>query len=293
MGIAKSVRKASNPNITFKQVREVFDAKFSQHVDTTTVQRIGAVIEMFGEDTPIASVTSQDVYQAVDNLDVAGSTKNRYASAISKLYRIAATTSGYGGHNPARQIVKWKEGRGRKSYFSQAELSKLLEAARASAYPKLRLLILMAAVTGLRRGNLTRITQADIDFEGKSIMIRRTKNGTPFVAMITDQVLTELAPYYRPDQPSQLLFAGRTGKPYSLDKEYRKALSRAGLDKADDVCFHTMRHTTASLAAQSGASILQIMDLLNHKTPTMAARYAHMNTKSRETLVNALFSDLK
>lgn len=293
MVAAKSVRKVNNPNITFQQAREVFEQKFSLNTEASTIQRINAVVDMFGADTPLASVTSQDVYQSVDALQVSGSTKNRYASAISKLYRIAAITSGYGGHNPARQIVKWKEGKGRKTYFSQADLTKLLEVARASAYPKLRLLILMAAVTGLRRGNLTRIAHGDIDLEGKSIIVRRTKNGTPFMAMITDQVVTELAPFYRPHEPSKLLFEGRTGKPYVLDKEYRKALTRAGLDRAEDVCFHTMRHTTASLAAQSGASILQVMDLLNHKTPTMAARYAHMNTKARGTLVNSLFSDLK
>jgi integrase len=285
MKVTKSVRPVSNP--TFQQVYDIFEKKFPG-TDKAGIQRMQAVIEMFGADTPIADINSQDVYQTVDELNVSGATKNRYASAISKIYRVAAVAAGYGGHNPARQIVKWKEGKGRKTYFTAVELNKLLEVARASSYPKLRLLILMGVVTGLRRGNLTRICHGDIDIQNRSIIVRRTKNGTPFVAMITDQVVAELAQFYRPDQPSQLLFAGKTGRPYVLDKEYRLALTRAGLDKGD-ACFHSLRHTTASLAAQSGASILQVMDLLNHKTPTMAARYAHLNTKSRETLVNALF----
>ena len=289
MKAQKSARQPSNP--TFGQVFEIFEKKFPS-TDKTGIQRMQAVIDAFGKDTPIGDINNQDVYQTVDALPVSGSTKNRYASAISKLYRVASIAAGYSGHNPARQIVKWKEGKGRKTYFTAAELNKLLEVARASSYPKLRLMILMGVVTGLRRGNLTRITHGDIDIEGKSILVRRTKNGSPFVAMITDQVIAELAPFYRPDMPSQLLFAGRTGKPYILDKEYRLALARAGLDKHEDACFHTLRHTTASLAAQSGASILQVMDLLNHKTPAMASRYAHLNTKSRETLVNSLFGSV-
>jgi integrase len=289
MRAAKSFIKPENP--TFGQVYQIVELRFPTS-DKAGIQRMQAIIKAFGEDTPIGDINKLDVYQTIDKLPVTGSTKNRYASALSKLYRVASIASGYAGHNPAREIVKWKEGRGRKTYFTAAELNKLLEVARASSYPKLRLLILMGVVTGLRRGSLTRITHGDIDFEGKSILVRRTKNGTPFVAMMTDQVISEIAPFYRPDQPSQLLFAGRTGKPYILDKEYRLALKRAGLDKYEDACFHTLRHTTASLAAQSGASILQVMDLLNHKTPAMAARYAHLNTKSRETLVNNLFGNV-
>jgi integrase len=69
-----------------------------------------------------------------------------------------------------------------------------------------------------------------------------------------------------------------------------KAFKAAGLT---DVVFHTFRHTAASMAATGGASTMQIMDLMNHKTPAMAARYSHLNVTAREKLVDAVLAGVR
>lgn len=40
--------------------------------------------------------------------------------------------------------------------------------------------------------------------------------------------------------------------------------------------FHDVCHTTASMLAAQGASLLEIADVLGHKTLTMVTRYSHL-----------------
>ena len=43
-----------------------------------------------------------------------------------------------------------------------------------------------------------------------------------------------------------------------------------------DFRFHDLRHTFASYLAMNGASLLEIAEVLGHKTLTMVKRYAHL-----------------
>ena len=54
-----------------------------------------------------------------------------------------------------------------------------------------------------------------------------------------------------------------------------------------------LRHTAASYAAQSGASLLEIADLLGHRQLSMVRRYAHLSTQSKAQLVARVFAGVK
>ena len=41
--------------------------------------------------------------------------------------------------------------------------------------------------------------------------------------------------------------------------------------------FHDLRHSTASYLAMNGASLLEIADILGHKTLQMVKRYSHLS----------------
>ncbi len=47
-----------------------------------------------------------------------------------------------------------------------------------------------------------------------------------------------------------------------------------------DFRFHDRRHTTVSMLAAQGASLLEIADVLGHKTLAMVKRYSHLSTLS-------------
>ena len=44
-----------------------------------------------------------------------------------------------------------------------------------------------------------------------------------------------------------------------------------------DFRFHDLRHSTASYLAMNGASLLEIADILGHKTLQMVKRYSHLS----------------
>jgi integrase len=47
--------------------------------------------------------------------------------------------------------------------------------------------------------------------------------------------------------------------------------------KIKDFRFHDLRHSTASYLAMNGASLLEIADILGHKTLQMVKRYSHLS----------------
>ena len=53
---------------------------------------------------------------------------------------------------------------------------------------------------------------------------------------------------------------------------YYPARAAAG---RSDLRFHDLRHSGAVLAAQSGATLAELMDRLGHSTPQAALRYQH------------------
>ncbi|MCH7990693.1 MAG: M28 family peptidase, partial [Planctomycetes bacterium] len=75
-----------------------------------------------------------------------------------------------------------------------------------------------------------------------------------------------------------LVFCTTIGTP--LDKgnvtkrEFRPLLKHAGLDTR--LRFHDLRHSCASYLAQRGCSLLEIGQVLNHKTASMTFRYSHL-----------------
>ena len=62
--------------------------------------------------------------------------------------------------------------------------------------------------------------------------------------------------------------------PYEhFDAHWYAALEAAGIR---DFRFHDLRHTVASMFAAQGASLLEIADVLGHKTLAMVKRYSHL-----------------
>ena len=61
-------------------------------------------------------------------------------------------------------------------------------------------------------------------------------------------------------------------------------------DAADisDFHFHDLRHTFASYLAMNGASLLEIAELLGHKTLAMVRRYAHLTEAHTRSVVERM-----
>jgi integrase len=58
-----------------------------------------------------------------------------------------------------------------------------------------------------------------------------------------------------------------------------------------DLRFHDLRHTGAVLAAQTGATLAELMSRLGHSTPQAALRYQHA-ARGRDAEIAAKLSEL-
>ncbi len=132
-----------------------------------------------------------------------------------------------------------------------------------SQYPTLRLRILLAVTTGLRRGDIEAVRIGDIHFDRNTITTRNRKARKAMGERpVPEQIITALSNYVAglPDG-QELLFTDRFP-----EKRWKKIRCRAGLP---DLKFHDLRKTFASLLAQRGVSTAVTQRLLEHSSPKL------------------------
>lgn len=169
-----------------------------------------------------------------------------------------------------------------------------LETIVAELPDRYQLMALLAAWCAMRFGELTELRRGDIDLRTGRVRIRRAVVrvdgrfiiGTPKsdagirdVAIpphLLPLVKDHLTDHTRPGKDSLLFPAAadsnRHMAPSTLYKVFYPARKAAG---RDDLRWHDLRHTGAVLAAQTGATLAELMGRLGHSTPGAAMRYQH------------------
>jgi integrase len=160
--------------------------------------------------------------------------------------------------------------------------------------PKYRLMILLASWCALRFGELTELRRGDIDLKGGNINVSRGVTwvkGKPVVGppkssagVRSVAIPPHLIPVVRQHlqdhalwAKSALLFTTATGEQIGRGGAFQKHWERARAAAArPDLRFHDLRHSGAVWAAQSGATLAELMNRLGHTTPAMAIRYQHV-----------------
>ncbi len=186
------------------------------------------------------------------------------------------------------------KGAGRVPRSTQIHPATLEELAGITAAmpAELRLAVQLGAWCALRYGEVFELRRKDIDPVQGVVHIRRavvwTKgqvtNDRPktsagvrdvtipphVLPMVTDHLERFVA-----KRPDALLFPdseGRNLRPSGFQTAWHAARAATG---RDDLKFHHLRHTGAVLAAQSGATLADLMGRLGHTTPAMAMIYQH------------------
>ena len=130
-------------------------------------------------------------------------------------------------------------------------------------HPTIRLRVLLAVTTGLRRGDIEAIRIADIHFDRNTIATRNRKAGKAMPERpIPEQVMTELSNYVAalPDGQERLFTDRFTSKKWN---RVRKTVRMPKLK------FHDLWKTFASLLAQRGVSTAVTQRLLEHSSPRL------------------------
>ncbi len=131
----------------------------------------------------------------------------------------------------------------------------------------------LALVTGMRRGELARLTWRDVNFRDGFILLRDPKNGRDQHIPMNSAARYILEQH--PQNPEQqFVFGGHHED--TLSRAARQIRDNAGLPK-DFRPFHGLRHSFASGLASSGqVSLHTLQRLLTHRSPGMTLRYSHL-----------------
>jgi integrase len=218
-----------------------------------------------------------------------GATVNRYLATLSHLFSVAVKEWRLLDRNLVGDISKKKETRGRIRFLSDAERDALLAACAKSDWPALHTLVLLAISTGARRGELIRLKWSDVDLKKPHAIVHDTKNGDPRVLPIVGKALPALRELkLQGSALSEWVFPRPSGFPgpyEGFDAHWYAALEAAGIK---DFRFHDLRHTCASYLASQGASLLEIADVLGHRTMQMVKRYSHLAQGHKTTVVEKM-----
>jgi integrase len=143
--------------------------------------------------------------------------------------------------------------------LNDVQIRKLMVAAEPHVAMKVR--ILLALGTGLRRGDIDSLKISDIDFEKNSISTTSRKTKKSMASRpVSAEIMTELSKYVCSLNVGQeKLF--KTKFNY---RKWRSICKKAGLA---DLKFHDLRKTFGSLLAQNGVSTAVTQKLLEHSSP--------------------------
>lgn len=182
--------------------------------------------------------------------------------------------------NPAKKVKLFKEDNGRVRYLEPEELAKLLKECSG----KLRDIILFAANTGARLGEIQSLRWSNTDFERGLVCFDQTKNGERrYVPMNTAVREALLRTKKHPESP--LVFCSSTGGTLYFRKAFSRAIKAAGIK---DFRFHDLRHTFASQLVMGGVDLNTVRELLGHKTLAMTLRYSHLSKDHKTRAVEVL-----
>lgn len=149
-------------------------------------------------------------------------------------------------------------------------------------YDHLLPMSLVALNTGLRRGEITQLTWADIDLTRKLLTVRAgyAKSGKERHVPLNSEVLDLLKRYKR-----QHGGQGRLFDIICVKKSWAGLMTAA---KIEDFRFHDLRHTFASKLVMAGVDLNTVRELLGHGDIKMTLRYAHLAPEHRAAAVEKL-----
>jgi integrase len=187
---------------------------------------------------------------------------------------------------------------------SLPELERIIEALP----DRYGLLVLLASWCALRFGELTELRRSDIDLKAGKIMVSRAvvrvdgefvvgppKSNAGIRGVAIPPHLLPMLKQHLADHAAWgkngLLFPAPQGGHLSsgaFHGPWDRARKAAG---RPDLRVHDLRHTGAVYAAQSGATLAELMGRLGHSTPGMAIRYQHV-AEDRDTEIARRLSDM-
>jgi integrase len=265
---------------------------------------------------PLVSITIDDVRAWHSELGE-NNTPTFRAHAYGLLRTIMGTAAS-DGRIPTNPCVIRGAGSARRVHKIRPASLDEIEVITREMPERYRAMVLLAAWTALRFGELTELRRRDItifkpdddtDAEPWGIVrveraVVRVDDGFQVTTPKSDAGIRDveipphllpaieahLAQFVGPDDDA-LLFPAQHGGHLAPASLYRRFYVARDAAKRPDLRWHDLRHSGAVLAAATGATLAELMARLGHSTPGAAMRYQHA-AQGRDRQIAKLLSKL-
>jgi integrase len=184
-----------------------------------------------------------------------------------------AVSEGYRADNPARGIVKPKDGsrEWRLDDAGYRELGKRLASADGEHWQAV-LGSRALALTGCRRNEIEGLLKSEIDWSGSALRLGTTKTGKS-IRPIGDAALAVLRDACERSSSKYVFPSITNNAKHHIG--LTEALQRIGGDKVPGLTSHGLRHSFSSTAEDIGFSIPTIKALVGHSSAGVTEGYIH------------------
>jgi len=204
-------------------------------------------------------------------------------AAFNRLVRMSLLSE-----NPVSKVPKPRRKAGKRTVLSKPEIARLLDACG----PYLRPVALTLAYTGARKGEVMRLTWADVCLETGTLALYRPKvsnfSRVPLHPVLRDELarMKEARGVAATDDAP--VFLSRYGRPYRDFKcAWAVAVGKAGL-AGKGVTPHCLRHAFAVHFLEGGAAVTDLQAVLGHSSLATTQIYAGMVDRRTRASVEAL-----
>jgi integrase len=222
----------------------------------------------------------------------AASTINKEVGLLSSAIGCAQREWGWEVPNPAARC-KQREPEGIVRWISRAEAMALIEAAQHDPRsPHLADFIRLGLHTAMRKGEMLGLEWCRVDLQAGLIHLqaRHTKTAKRRSIPMNAEARTAIMGRFRfraqycPGSPWVFAHADGT-RIGDVKRAFVSACRRAGIA---DFRVHDLRHTCAAWLVSAGVPLVEVRDLLGHKSIAMTERYGHLAPENLRAAVSRI-----
>ena len=232
-----------------------------------------------------------------------------HPNTVAKVYRLfrtmldTAVDDGYIRANPVHIKGAAVERAAERPALDWDDVSKIA----AAIEPRFRALVWVGATSGLRYGELTGLTRAQVDFGNRSLRVDHAlafvkgegptlvppKSAAAHRTVVLPKaiagMLAEHIAEFGSDDPDSFVFTSAKGSPL-LNRYFapywKRALKTADLGQS--IRFHDLRHHAGTSAATAGASLREIMARMGHSSADASLRYLKASERRDTEIADAM-----
>lgn len=182
--------------------------------------------------------------------------------------------------NPATGVKQYNIDNRSMRFLDDAELKRFLCVLATDRNRTVCQIVLFLLSTGARLNEALKVKWKDIDTAARVWRIPASNSKSKKIRSVplNDSALDVVAKLNTEDTFDYLFINRKTGKPYTtINKTFSRLTSDANIKEWTP---HSCRHQYASFLVNSGRSLYEVQMALNHSSPIISQRYAHLSSKS-------------